>query len=119
MADNPCLCDCLYSQHRDTGECYGCDNCMQFRDKIKIVSAGHATTKDQETSYWRRVGDDPIVAVVRDDLLKRSRHGIAKYGVTLDRNDLTLEQWLNHQYEELLDAALYCKRAIVKLREKS
>lgn len=61
---------------------------------------------------------DKIVEAVCKDLQDRSERGINKYGTTLDRNDLSLIDWLNHQYEELLDAALYTKRAIKELQEK-
>jgi hypothetical protein len=30
-------------------------------------------------------------------------------------NPLNLRDWLQHQYEELLDAAVYCRRAIEEL----
>lgn len=62
---------------------------------------------------------DKIVEEVISDLNERSEKGIRKYNTTLARDDLSLEQWLNHQYEELLDAALYCKRAIIKLKKES
>jgi len=55
---------------------------------------------------------DPIVDEVRGDLLARSQVGLRKYKVGLDRTDLTRKQWLQHMYEELLDAALYTKRLI-------
>ena len=55
---------------------------------------------------------DPIVEAVRADLLRRSQVGIAKYGVTLARKDLSLRDWLQHAYEETLDQANYLKRAI-------
>lgn len=58
---------------------------------------------------------DPVVEAVRSDLLRRSRLGIAKYGVTLGRTDLTLRDWLQHAYEETLDQANYLKRAIIEL----
>lgn len=58
---------------------------------------------------------DSIVEAVRADLLRRSHVGIAKYGVTLDRTDLTLRDWLQHAYEETLDQANYLKRAIVEI----
>jgi hypothetical protein len=58
---------------------------------------------------------DTIIAAVRADLLDRSRRGIAKYGVTLDRTDLNLRDWLQHAYEETLDQAAYLKRAIVEI----
>lgn len=62
---------------------------------------------------------DSIVAAVRDDLLRRSELGIAKYGVTLDRTDLKLRDWLQHAYEETLDQANYLKRAIVELERRA
>ena len=58
---------------------------------------------------------DRIVEAVREDLLRRSQLGIQKYGVTLDRTDLSLRDWLQHAYEEHLDAANYLKRAIVEI----
>ena len=41
---------------------------------------------------------------------ERSRVGIEKYKTTLDRNDLTLDEWINHLQEELMDATLYLSR---------
>lgn len=58
---------------------------------------------------------DKIVEAVRYDLRERSERGIKKYGVTLDRQDLNLKDWLQHAYEETLDKALYLKRAIDEL----
>ena len=58
---------------------------------------------------------DRVVDAVRDDLLRRSQLGIAKYGVTLERTDLSLRDWLQHTYEETLDQANYLKRAIIEL----
>jgi hypothetical protein len=52
---------------------------------------------------------------VRQDLFDRSEVGIKKYGVTLDRTDLGLKDWLQHAYEESLDHALYLKRAIKEI----
>lgn len=58
---------------------------------------------------------DTVVERVRQDLLERSQKGINKYGVTLDRRDLTLKDWLQHAYEECLDQANYLKRCIVQI----
>lgn len=58
---------------------------------------------------------DPIVERVRELLLKRSEAGIAKYGATLDRDDLDLRDWLHHALEECLDQANYLMRAIVEI----
>lgn len=47
-----------------------------------------------------------------DMLIERDQLGRAKYGTTLDRTDLTLDQWLQHQVEELLDGAGYALAAM-------
>ncbi|WP_287248651.1 hypothetical protein [Mesorhizobium sp.] len=62
---------------------------------------------------------DTVVAAVREDLLRRSELGIAKYGVTLDRTDLNLRDWLQHAYEETLDQANYLKRAIMEIERRA
>jgi hypothetical protein len=40
----------------------------------------------------------------------RSEVGQKKYGVTLDRTDLGLLDWIQHTQEELMDAILYLER---------
>jgi hypothetical protein len=40
-------------------------------------------------------------------LRQRDRAGLAKYGTTLDRTDLTPFEWMQHAVEEMLDAAGY------------
>jgi hypothetical protein len=49
------------------------------------------------------------------DILERQKLGVSKYQTTLANNPLDLRDWLVHQYQELLDAALYCKRAIQEM----
>lgn len=53
---------------------------------------------------------DKIVESVLESYKKRSNEGIRKYGTTLERNDLSLLEWLNHLQEELMDATLYIER---------
>ena len=62
--------------------------------------------------------EDPIVKAVREDLLQRSQVGISKYKVTLARTDLSLRDWHQHLYEEILDSANYLKRIILELDKK-
>ena len=50
---------------------------------------------------------DSIVEEVIDLFRKRSEQGFKKYGVTLDRNDLSETEWIQHLQEELMDAILY------------
>lgn len=56
-----------------------------------------------------------IEAMVCADIAKRQALGIAKYGQTVSDNPLPLRDWLQHQYEELLDAAVYCRRAMAEI----
>ena len=50
---------------------------------------------------------DTIVEEVIDLFRKRSEQGRKKYGVTLDRDDLSESEWIQHLQEELMDAILY------------
>jgi hypothetical protein len=58
---------------------------------------------------------DSIVESVIEQFKQRSEVGINKYGVTLDRDDLTMLEWLKHLQEELMDATLYIEKLKSKL----
>jgi hypothetical protein len=47
------------------------------------------------------------------DLKAREVRGLKEYGTTLDRTDLTQDEWLQHAYEEALDLALYLKKLLL------
>lgn len=49
------------------------------------------------------------------DIANRQKAGISAYGMTVEQNPAKLREWLSHQYTELLDAAIYCKRAIEEM----
>lgn len=53
---------------------------------------------------------DSVVESVIQQFNERSRIGIEKYGTTLDRKDLNLNDWLEHLKQELMDAILYAQR---------
>ena len=53
---------------------------------------------------------DSIVKAVVEKFLQRSAVGIAKYGVTLDRTDLGVLDWIQHAQEELMDGILYLEK---------
>lgn len=55
-------------------------------------------------------GQDSVVDSVIESYKGRSISGIKKYNTTLDRNDLSLLDWLTHLQEELMDATLYVER---------
>ena len=49
-------------------------------------------------------------------LLQRDQAGQLKYGTSLDRKDLSIEEWLQHQTEELLDGAGYAQAAMREIK---
>ena len=42
----------------------------------------------------------------------RARKGKAKYGTTMERDDLSRLEWLKHAQEEAMDLAVYLERLI-------
>ena len=61
---------------------------------------------------------DSIVAAVIAKFQQRSALGIAKYGTTLDRKDLTTSDWIQHAQEELMDGILYLEKLKQELQAK-
>ena len=53
---------------------------------------------------------DTIVESVINQFKKRSEVGIKKYGVTLDREDLSAADWILHTQQELMDGILYLEK---------
>jgi hypothetical protein len=47
------------------------------------------------------------------DLQAREIRGLKEYGTTMDRTDLSQDEWLQHAYEEALDLALYLKKLML------
>lgn len=57
---------------------------------------------------------DTINYELSNELRKRAEFGKAKYGVTMEREDLTTKQWIQHALEEGMDFSVYLE----KLREE-
>ena len=49
---------------------------------------------------------------VAKKIQERAELGKNKYGVTMERNDLTKVEWLKHAQEEAMDLAVYLERLI-------
>ena len=58
---------------------------------------------------------DSIVNSVIKKFAQRSEFGQKKYGTNLDRTDLTVQDWITHAQEELMDGILYLE----KLKQQS
>lgn len=59
-----------------------------------------------------------IENAVAAKLHKRADAGLAKYGVTMERTDLSRLDWLIHAQEEAMDLAVYLERLICDERSK-
>lgn len=84
----------------------------QLSDGISWIcgTCGALNAESRSTCGKCPVKRDPIVDIVCDAYKDRSRIGIEKYGRTLQENDLSILQWLNHLQEELMDATLYIEK---------
>ena len=47
---------------------------------------------------------------VINQIKKRAEIGENKYGVTMDRDDLTILEWVQHAQEEAMDLAIYLEK---------
>ena len=54
---------------------------------------------------------DKVIERVINKIKSRSDVGYKKYGVTLNDDDQSLEVWLTHIQEELMDAVNYIEKA--------
>ena len=62
---------------------------------------------------------DRIVDNVINQFAIRSKKGVEKYDVTLERNDVDLLGWVQHLQEELMDAVLYVERIKDELQNQT
>ena len=76
--------------------------------KNKEIYGTITTYNDSNSRIVRKA--DSIVDSVVDKFIDRSRVGKAKYGVSLDREDWSLDQWIEAAVEEHMDAILYLQK---------
>lgn len=61
--------------------------------------------------------DDSIIYEVAALMRTRAEIGKQTYGTTMDRDDLTTEEWLDHAIEEALDLSIYLTKIKRELKE--
>ena len=61
---------------------------------------------------------DKIIERVINKIKQRSDVGYKKYGVTLQDDDQTLDKWLTHIQEELMDAVNYIEKVKAVLSDE-
>jgi len=66
------------------------------------------------TKYLRNIGDkmSKIEENVCKKIMMRAKVGKRKYGVTMERDDLTFKEWMTHLSEELMDALVYIEKVL-------
>ena len=125
------VCKISYNQY-EQGEVYNCNqdgylivNGSNYRISDEVFFENYFYILNNDSliiepliTFSKNLTKDKIVLQVMNDLNDRSRIGVEKYGVTLERNDLSLKDWLQHAYEECLDQANYLKRAILEIENK-
>lgn len=76
-----------------------------------LLGAHHDNAPDLYRHIFGLLDADPLPSEVTRQLIERDAHGQRKYGTSLDRTDLNLGDWLQHQAEELMDGAGYALAA--------
>jgi len=63
-----------------------------------------------EVARLKETAPDKNAESVRARLMRRSVVGLEKYGVTTERSDLSMLDWLQHLQDELLDGSVYVEK---------
>jgi hypothetical protein len=61
---------------------------------------------------------DSVVDTIVDSFISRATKGKTKYGHTLDRQDLSVLDWIEHAQQELQDGILYLEKLKQTLKGK-
>ena len=77
------------------------------------------TTNDIIVNGHEIVMKDSVVESVIEQFRSRSEVGKKKYGVTLDRDDLSTLEWIDHAIEESMDFILYLHKIKKQLNERA
>ena len=86
---------------------YSGNICMSCEEKLVHKPMTEEESKEVEES---------VIAKIR----QRRDLGRKKYGVSMERTDLSVPQWLQHAQEEAMDLAIYLEKAIQEMnRAKS
>lgn len=81
--------------------------------QITIEEIVETIEKTSNNSYC----SDSIVNNVISAFIGRSNVGLQKYGTTLDRDDLSVLDWIQHAQEEHMDAILYLEKLKTEIKK--
>jgi len=60
---------------------------------------------------------NPVLRAVQDVLDNQVAKGHAKYGTTVNPQDYTTQQWINHASEEAMDFVVYLQTLATKMKD--
>jgi len=78
--------------------------------KAEAKAEGAVEPRETESKVIDLSHTDSVVTSVVQSFLQRADFGFKKYGKTMDRDDLTMLQWIQHAQEEHMDAILYLEK---------
>ena len=73
-----------------------------------------------ESNNQDHTKESTVMEVIKD-IASRAEVGIKKYNKTMDRDDLSVSDWVQHAYEEALDLTVYLcrlKKDVAKLEAR-
>ena len=96
------------------------DDCKCWLDSKQRILSSDCSVHNQPLKVEVRKADENymtsnITKKVIKDLIESDKKGLEEYGVTVDRKDYSLRDWLQEAYEETCDTAKYLKAAIEKI----
>jgi hypothetical protein len=88
--------------------------------KINLIKANlanmtmnkHLGTITQHDKTNSRIVEktDSVVDSIIDQFINRAQFGKVKYNTNLDREDLSVVEWIEHAQQELMDGILYLEK---------
>ena len=80
------------------------------RRKFEISDIPLPSREMSELFPESEIPHDSVVEAIIKKFRERSAVGWRKYGTTLDRGDLGVQDWIQHAQEELMDGILYLEK---------
>ena len=108
------ICNFFMSEHSNNADPVASGRCCDDCNITKVIPARIQTLLTDKEEIEVK---DTIVESVVDKFQQRSDVGIKKYNQTLDREDLSMEDWAIHLQEELMDATLYIEKLLTLIRK--
>lgn len=63
------------------------------------------------------IKNNPVLSAVMDKFIQQTEKGLVKYGHSVNPDELSEIQWIDHFQEEMIDAFIYSEIFKQKLKE--